>query len=94
MQSKLFSGRTTVVNVHDSDYDVFIGRPSAWGNPFVAGRDGTREECIRKYREWIQTQPHLLSRLRDLRGKRLGCFCAPQPCHGNVLVDLADSEVD
>ena len=90
MQSNLLVGRTTVVNVRNDEYDVFIGRPSVWGNPFMMGRDGTREECVRKYREWIQDQPHLLSRLSELRGKRLGCFCAPLLCHGTVLVDLAD----
>jgi hypothetical protein len=33
--------------------DVYVGRPSKWGNPFVIGRDGSREEVIAKYRAWI-----------------------------------------
>lgn len=70
--------------------DVFIGRPSKWGNPFVIGKDGDRAEVIAKYRAWIATQPHLLAALPELRGKRLACFCAPQACHGDVLAELLD----
>lgn len=68
--------------------DVFIGRPSIWGNPFKIGLDGTREEVIEKYEKWIRTQPHILRHLPDLKGKRLGCFCAPKACHGDVLIKL------
>jgi len=42
-------------------FDVYIGRPSRFGNPFVVGRDGTRDECIALYRQWLQTQPQLLA---------------------------------
>jgi hypothetical protein len=61
-----------------------------WGNPFKVGRDGTREEVIEKFRHWIQEQPFLMSQLHILKGKRLGCYCAPLPCHGDVLVELAE----
>ena len=77
-----------VVNKRTSSYDVYIGRPSKWGNPFAIGRDGSREEVIKKYREWIQKQPELMATLPELRGKVLGCWCAPLPCHGRVLVEL------
>ena len=50
---------TTVVKI-DQPYDVYIGRPSKWGNPFRIGPDGNREEVIRKYRDWIGKQPELL----------------------------------
>jgi hypothetical protein len=69
---------------------VHIGRPSKWGNPFVIGRDGSRDEVIAKYREWILGQPRLLSDLHELRGRDLVCFCAPQACHGHVLADPAN----
>lgn len=65
-----------------------------WGNPFKCGVDGTREEVITKHREWVVTQPHLIARLRELKGKRLGCWCKPEACHGDVLVELADSLPD
>lgn len=83
--------RTTVVHkTRDRYYDVYIGRPSRWGNPFQIGRDGTRTEVIEKYERWIKTQPQLLADVHTLRGKRLACWCAPQACHGDVLARLAD----
>lgn len=82
---------TTVVNLYDAPRcDVFIGRPSHWGNPFKIGRDGSREDCIAKYRCWVVTQSELMDALPVLRGKVLGCYCAPAACHGHVLAALAD----
>lgn len=79
-----------VVHCKREPYDVYIGRPSKWGNPFEIGRDGTREEVIKKYRRWIVDEhPDLLAQLPELRGKVLGCWCAPRPCHGDVLVELS-----
>ena len=81
-------------------YDVYIGRPSIWGNPF-SHRDftkaqfkvETREQAVEAYRQWIKTQPQLLSRLPELKGKVLACWCKPQSCHGDVLAELADAVV-
>lgn len=74
---------------------VYIGRPSKWGNPFVVGRDGSRDEVIEKYRDWLFT-----SRLdlredarRELHGKDLVCWCAPLPCHGDILLEIANMAV-
>ncbi len=83
--------RTTVVHCKRHPYDIYIGRPGPWGNPFTIGPDGTREEVIAKYAAWLRTQPRLLALLPTLRGKRLGCWCAPQPCHGDILAELADN---
>ena len=82
---------TAVVHCKRTSYDVYIGRPSKWGNPFEIGRDGTREEVIEKYKAWIVEQPELLAALPELRGKVLGCWCAPKACHGHVLAELADA---
>jgi len=75
-------------NIDEFDNAVYIGRPSKWGNPFKIGRDGNREEVIKKYREYILNRPDLLESLHELRGKVLACWCAPQPCHGDVLLEL------
>lgn len=80
-----------VVNLRYDSYDVQICRPGQWGNPFVIGRDGDRTKVIEKYREWIQTQPKLLAQLSMLKGKRLGCYCAPLACHGDILKELAET---
>ena len=82
-----------VVHCKKDRYDVYIGRPSKWGNPFVIGQDGDRQEVVAKYEEWIKTQPHLLACLHELKGKTLGCYCSPLACHGDVLARLADGAV-
>lgn len=79
---------TSVVHQSKASFDIYIGRPSKWGNPFEIGRDGTRAEVIEKYRSWILSQPDLLSQLGELKGKVLGCWCSPLPCHGDVLIEL------
>lgn len=87
-----------VVHCKREPFDVYIGRPSPWGNPF-SHKDGTlakykvdtREEAVAKYREWIITQPKLMARLPELKGKVLGCWCKPLGCHGDVLAELANT---
>lgn len=84
---------TTVVNkYHRVPFDVYIGRGSIWGNPFIIGRDGDRDEVIAKYEKHLLNSPHLIARLPELRGKRLACFCAPRRCHGDVLARYADAD--
>jgi hypothetical protein len=81
-----------VVHCKKDKYDVYIGRPSKWGNPFIIGKDGDRDDVIRKYKEWIITQPHLMNSLYELKGKTLGCWCKPNACHGDILVELSNKE--
>lgn len=73
-----------------SNFDVYVGRPTKWGNPFVIGPDGSRAGVVAKYRGWIVRQPDLLRALPELRGKVLGCHCAPQACHADILAELAN----
>ena len=81
---------TRVVHCKKEPFDVYIGRPSKWGNPFSIGKDGTREEVIERYRNWIQSKPRLLECLPELKDKVLGCWCKPEACHGDVLVELVN----
>ena len=76
------------VHCKRTKHDIYIGRPSKWGNPFSIGKDGTRAQVIEKYRLWIVNQPQLMADLHELKGKTLGCWCSPLPCHGQVLIDL------
>lgn len=72
---------------------IYIGRPSTYGNPYVIGQDGSRQEVIEKHRAWLLGQPDLVRRVKeDLAGKVLACFCAPLPCHGDTLAELANGE--
>jgi len=90
-RNPMTTSRTQVVHVKRAPYDVYVGRPSPFGNPFVIGRDGDRGTVIRKYRAWLLAQPALVERSRrELAGKVLGCWCAPSPCHGDVLADVAN----
>jgi len=100
-------GRTTVVNLrgHRDDPDfadvVYVGRAMRRGGwhlaasplacPYRPGPDGTRAEVIAAYRERLLGRPDLLALVSQLRGRRLGCWCAPLPCHADVIAELADA---
>lgn len=85
---------TKVVNIDKNEsYDVYIGRGSAWGNPYAIGIDGDRDEVIRKYhydfeRGYLKSNKQ---QLLQLRGKILGCHCKPYPCHGDILADYLNA---
>jgi hypothetical protein len=75
---------------------VYIGRPSALGNPFAIGRDGSREQVIEKYETWLRDQwvargaarselIRLAHQYKETGSLNLVCWCAPLPCHGDVL---------
>jgi len=85
-------GLTRVVHGKKERYDVYIGRPSKWGNPFEIGKDGTRKEVVEKYRKYILENKELMNDLYELEGKVLGCWCKPAECHGDVLVELLDNK--
>lgn len=71
---------------------VRIDRKSIWGNPYVLDEDGTRAEVIANYRDhYLDFKPSLLMRIGDdLEGKALACWCAPEPCHGDILLDTLE----
>ena len=74
---------------------VYVGRGSGshWGNPFREGRDGTREEVIAKFEAYalkrLEREPNWLD---PLKGKDLVCWCAPKPCHADVLLRLSKEQ--
>jgi hypothetical protein len=95
---------TTVINLKGrkpqtiKDGEVYIGRAcfmggwalpaSKWANPYTL-KMGSRDDILEKYEDYILKSP-LLKEIEELRGKTLCCWCAPQPCHGNVLIKLLD----
>lgn len=72
---------------------VYIGRGSPWGNPFVIGKDGTRDQVCDEYPLYlwnqIRTGNITMQQLADLHNKDLVCFCAPCRCHGETIEKAA-----
>ena len=100
----LDSGHTIVVNMRDDaharlwQYAVQehkaerIDRKSIWGNPFILGDDGDRDTVCDAYANiYLPHKPRLLAEVSDLKGRALGCWCAPARCHGDHLARLATS---
>lgn len=79
-------------NGHIPPGSIYIGRPSKWGNPFMLGRDGDRDDVVNKHIYWIieGRGRRLLAHIDELTGHDLVCFCAPLACHGNFLLSLAN----
>ena len=69
---------------------VYIGRPGKWGNPARIGSGIPRDLAIELYKEYLNRSPKLLVDIRELRGKDLVCWCSPLPCHGDILLRLAN----
>lgn len=90
-----------IVHCKNEPFDVYIGRPSKWGNPFTHKKFPTaaevvvesREEAIECYKNWITFRPDLIADAKkELKGKVLGCWCDPLSCHGEVLLKIANEE--
>jgi hypothetical protein len=93
--------KSKVVKVNKEPYDVFIGRPSKWGNPFSIGMDGNRQEVLEMYERWLNGEieapkhhhwyvPPTKEEILTLKGKILGCFCKPKACHGDILLKIIE----
>ncbi len=85
---------TTVVNLKRELYDVYIGRGSMWGNPFKMESEADRARVIQAYKKYLKEA--ILSGeisaldLKTLKGKRLGCYCKPKACHGDILAAIVN----
>lgn len=91
----------TVVNKYKEEFDVYIGRGSIWGNDYshlpetkATHRVETREEAVEKYRDQLWTSIRsgkiTIEMLKSLDGKRLGCFCKPKSCHGDIIAKAVE----
>ncbi len=88
---------TRVINLRhekppsDRSQYVYIGRPSRWGNPYSV-KEFSRERALAFYRGYLLDTPLLLGMMsQQLRGKVLGCWCKPLPCHGDIIVELLNA---
>jgi hypothetical protein len=88
--------QTVVVNIYKEDFDVYIGRAGRgqdgyFGNPFRIGHGISREDAVKRFQRYfadrIERDSEFKQRVLALHGKRLGCFCKPKACHGDVIAD-------
>lgn len=82
-------------NPPNGDAGLYVGRGSAFGNPFPI-LDYTdpkeRDRVCDLFESWIHKQPALLQRVRaELKGRNLVCFCAPARCHADTLLRIANA---
>jgi hypothetical protein len=86
---------TRVVHCKKEKYDIYIGRPSIFGNPFEIGKDGNREEVIQKYKIYFQNRlikdNNFWRKIQECKGKILGCWCKPLPCHGDIIEEYLNA---
>lgn len=95
--------KTKVVHCKLEPYDVYIGRPSRFGNPF-SHKEGTKaefivgsiKEAIEEYRKYVYSRPELIEQIKkECTGKTLGCWCKfkpNRPCHGDVIAEICDAK--
>ena len=98
------SSPCVVVNLNVEPYDVYIGRAGSsvssgdgyWGNPFRLKEERDREWVLSLYRSYFDkrvAQDALFrARLLTLRGKRIGCYCHPKLCHGDVIAEWVNAQ--
>lgn len=90
-----------VVHCKKEKYDIYIGRDSKWGNPFTLENNSEKcnpkfvvyshKEALEKYVKWFLSAPHLIADAKkELKNKTLGCWCKPNICHGDFLIQFVD----
>jgi hypothetical protein len=99
---RVMAGETVVVHMHNYGHPnlvawakatgrfVRIDRRSEWGNPFETPADGDRDAVVDNFEQhYLPYKPSLWNKREELRGgKVLGCWCAPERCHGHSLVSV------
>ena len=91
-----------VVNIFKQPYDIYIGRKnidlgleeSIWANPFKKDINNDKKAFIEKYRQYIISNDILYNKLEELEDKKIGCYCKPKKCHGDILKQLLEEKKD
>ncbi len=89
---------TTIVNKKSGQpYDIYAGRPSIFGNPYVIGPDGTRDQVIRKFKIdfdfRIENDEDFRNAILKLKDKRIACWCdfPREDCHLRIIKEFLDN---
>lgn len=96
------NGYETLEKWLEDENNIYIGRnmsfyvkganASKWANPFSVKKYG-RDKCLEMYENYIKSNKELYNSLEELKNKKLGCWCYPLACHGNVLIDLLNKKI-
>lgn len=88
-KNNVYIGRARVLFIDGIRYPLV---DSIWANPYKITDTQTREQVLKLYREYIeeklQSNPIMIYELSKLKGKKLGCWCKPECCHGDILLEL------
>ncbi len=86
----------------DKENNIYIGRKnvyvkgtfqSKWHNPFPVKKYGLKK-CLELFEEYLRNNKELWNSLEELNNKELGCWCYPEPCHGNILKRLLEEKIN
>ncbi len=90
-ENNVYIGRKGIVFIDKQRYPK---QSSIFSNPYIIDKDGTRQEILIKYKEFIEDKlkndENFLNELLLLKNKNLGCWCHPYACHGDILLELID----
>ena len=90
---------TLVVNIFKDSYDVYIGRAGKgqdgyFGNPVRLKEGESKGSTLKEYKRYFYNRlaidPEFKKKILELKGKKLGCFCYPKPCHGDIIKEYLD----
>lgn len=91
MKPTVLNRRTMLRN----EFGILVDRTTKFGNPFVIGKDGDRATVIAKHKAWFDGQPKLVRAAKEeLAGYNLVCWCAPEACHADHLLKVANEDGD
>ena len=87
-----------VVHCKREPFTVYIGRPhrsipqeqwGPFGNPIFMKREEDRQDVLERFEIHARQNCELLDAIEKLSIKDvLGCWCAPRPCHGDIIIKL------
>lgn len=91
-KNNVYVGRMMRIRISAKDSDdgskTFIIPESKYHNPYIVGKDGTKDEVLQKFRKYFIDSGLVDTAKVELVGKTLGCWCHPEPCHAQIIMDL------
>jgi hypothetical protein len=92
--NNFYIGRKGIVFI---DGERYPKKDSIFANPFKVSATNNRESVVQMYKEFILEKINNDHKVRDLliylrdNDMNLGCWCHPELCHGDILIEIAKS---